>query len=212
MIRRIAAFALAALCILPALAQAATWKIDPNHSSVIFTVRHLFTQVHGTFSQLSGSIEYDPAHPAASTVEAHIPASTVSTNNPRRDDDLKSEDFFEVTTYPELVFKSTQVDTVQGGLKVTGDLTMHGVTKPVVLSVQVLGTGPHPMIPGGQVTGFSAHTKINRLDYDIKWNKALDNGGTLVGDDVDIQLDIEAVNAPPKPAEPAKPGTPGKSG
>ena len=212
MIRRIAALSLAALLTLPALAQAATWKIDPNHSSVRFQVRHMFAKVQGNFTQFSGSIEYDPANPTASKVEAKIVAASINTNTQRRDDDLRSPDFFDVATYPDLSFTSTKVDTAAGGLKVTGDLTMHGVTKPVVLDVEILGMGPHPMIPGGQVAGFSARGKINRQDFGIKWNKTLDNGGTLVGDDVDLQFDVEAVNAPPKPAEPAKPGTPSKSG
>ena len=210
MLRRVAALSFAAFLILPALAQAASWKIDPNHSSTRFEIRHLFSKVQGDFTQFSGTVEYDPATPTASKVETKIVASSINTNNEHRDNDLKSENFFDVTKYPEISFTSTKVETVEKGLKVTGDLTMHGVTKPVVLDVEILGTGPHPMIKGGQVAGFSAHTKIDRKDFGITWNKTLDSGGTLLGDDVDITLNIEAVNAPPKPETPATP--PAKSG
>jgi len=210
MLRRVAALSLAAFLILPAMAHAASWKIDPNHSSTRFEIRHLFSKVQGDFTQFSGTVEYDPANPTASKVETKIIASSINTNNEHRDADLKSENFFDVTKYPEISFASTKVETVEKGLKVTGDLTMHGVTKPVVLDVEILGTGPHPMIKGGQVAGFSARTKINRKDFGITWNKTLDSGGTLLGDDVDITLNIEAVNAPPKPETPATP--PAKSG
>jgi len=203
MSRRIAAFALAGFLVLPALAQAATWKIDPNHSSTTFKIRHLFSNVRGDFTQISGMIDYDPAHPTASTLETKIVAASINTNNERRDNDLRSPNFFDVATFPDLTFKSTKVESTEGGLKVTGDLTLHGITKPVVLDVEVLGTGPHPMIEGGQVAGFSAHTKINREDFGLKWNKTLDAGGTLLGNDVDIQIEVEAVNAPPKPEAPA---------
>ena len=210
MLRRVAALSFAAFLILPGLAQAAPWKIDPNHSSTRFEIRHLFSKVQGDFAEFSGTLEYDPANPAASKVETKIVASSINTNNEHRDNDLKSENFFDVAKYPEISFTSTKVEKVEKGLKVTGDLTMHGVTKPAVLDVEILGTGPHPMIKGGQVAGFSAHTKIDRKDFGIIWNKTLDSGGTLLGDDVDITLNIEAVNAPPKPETPATP--PAKSG
>jgi polyisoprenoid-binding protein YceI len=212
MLRRVAALSLAAFLTLPALAQAATWKIDPNHSSVRFQIRHLFSKVQGNFTQLSGTIDYDPAAQTASKVETKIVATSINTNQENRDQDLRSPKFFDVATYPDLSFTSTKVDSTADGLKMSGDLTMHGVTKSVVLDVSVLGVGPHPMIKGGQVAGFTAHTKINRQDFGIKWNKTLDNGGTLLGDDVDITLDIEAVNAPSKPETPAAPQAPGKSG
>ena len=211
MLRRVAALSLAAFVILPALAQGAIWKIDPNHSSTRFEIRHLFSKVQGDFTQFSGTLEYDSANPAAAKVETKIVASSINTNNEHRDGDLKSENFFDVAKYPEITFTSTKVEKVDSGLKVTGDLTMHGVTKPVVLDVEILGTGPHPMIKGGQVAGFAAHTKIDRKDFGITWNKTLDSGGTLLGDDVDITLNIEAVNAPPKPETPNTP-PPAKSG
>ncbi len=210
MLRRVAPLSLAALLIFPALTQAASWKIDPGHSSTRFEIRHLFSKVQGDFTTFSGTLDYDPANPTAAKVETKIDAASINTNNEHRDGDLKSENFFDVTKYPDITFTSTKVEKVEAGLKVTGDLTMHGVTKPVVLDVEILGTGAHPMIKGGQVAGFSARTKIDRKDFGITWNKTLDSGSTLLGDDVDITLNIEAVNAPPKPETPAAP--PAKSG
>ena len=211
MLRRVATLSLAALLIFPALTQAASWKIDPNHSSTRFEIRHLFSKVQGDFTQFSGTLDYDPANPTAAKVETKIDAASINTNNEHRDGDLKSENFFDVTKYPDITFTSTKVEKVDTGLKVTGDLTMHGVTKPVVMDVDILGVGPHPMIKGGQVAGFSAHTKVDRKDFGIIWNKTLDGGSTLLGDDVDITLNIEAVNAPSKPENPNTP-PPAKSG
>ena len=198
MMRRLVGLAFLAVIAVPGLAQAATWKIDPNHSSVGFQIRHLFSKVQGGFDKFSGSIEFDPAAPTAAKVEATIKAATINTRNQNRDDHLRSPDFFDIAADSMITFKSTKVDTTGNGLKVTGDFTMHGVTKSVVLEVEVLGAGPHPNIPGGQVAGFTARTRINRQDYGVKWNKVLDSGGTLLGDEVDILLEIEAVSAPPK--------------
>ena len=210
MLRRIVLPLFAALFFTPALAQAATWKIDPNHSSVRFEIRHFFSKVQGQFNQLSGTIDYDPAKPTESKVETRIVTTSIDTNNEKRDDHLRSADFFDVATYPELIFTSTKVETTKDGLKVTGDLTLHGVTKPVVLDVIVMGMGTHPNIPGGQVAGFSARTKIDRKDFGIKWNKVFDSGDSLLGDEVDIALEIEAVNAPPKPEASQTPAKSGK--
>ncbi|HET9234447.1 MAG TPA: YceI family protein [Candidatus Eisenbacteria bacterium] len=210
MLRRFILPLLAALLSIPVMAQATPWKIDPNHSSVRFEIRHFFSKVQGQFNQLSGTIEYDPANPTSSKVETKIVATSIDTNNEKRDNHLRSADFFEVEKYPELSFTSTKVETAKDGLKVTGDLTLHGVTKPVVLDVIVMGMGPHPNIPEGKVAGFSARTKINRHDFGIKWNKVFDNGDSLLGDDVDISLEIEAVNAPPKPEASETPAKSGK--
>ena len=210
MLRRIVLPLLAALFFTPVLAQAATWKIDPNHSTVRFEIRHLFAKVHGQFNQFSGMIEYDPANPTASKVETKIVSTSIDTNHEKRDNHLRSADFFEVEKYPELTFTSTKVESTKEGLKVTGDLTLHGVTKPVVLDVTVLGSGPHPNIPEGQVAGFSARGKIDRKDFGITWNKTMDQGGTVLGDEVEIALDVEAVNAPPKPEASQAPAKSGK--
>jgi polyisoprenoid-binding protein YceI len=190
--------ALAAALLLSApytFAAPTTWNIDTNHSSVDFSVRHLFSKVPGKFTKFSGTIVYDPAKPAASSVKAEIDASTINTANERRDKHLKSEDFFDVAKYPTLTFESTKVTpNGENKLKVDGNLTMHGVTKPVVLDVSFLGSGPGPQ--GGQVSGFEAVTKVNRKDFNIIWNRNLDQGGTLLGEDVEIRLNVEA-NTPP---------------
>lgn len=179
-----------------ALAAPTTWAIDPNHSSVEFSVRHLFSKVPGKFTTFSGAIVYDPANPAASSVKAAIDASTISTANEKRDGHLKSEDFFDVAKYPTLTFESTKVEAAgENKLKVDGNLTMHGVTKPVTLDVTFLGSGPGP--GDRQVSGFEAVAKVNRKDFNIIWNRNLDHGGTLLGEEVEIHLNVEAGTPPP---------------
>jgi len=181
-----------------ALAAPTTWLIDPNHSSVEFSIRHLFSKVPGKFTKFSGTIVYDAANAPASSVKAEIDASTITTANEKRDGHLKSEDFFDVAKYPTLSFESTKVEAAgENKLKVDGSLTMHGVTKPVTLDVTFLGAGPG--MGGRQVSGFEAIAKVNRKDFNITWNRNLDQGGTLLGDDVEIHLNVEA-NTPP-PAE-----------
>lgn len=181
------------LMIVPTLAQAKTWKVDPVHSSVSFKVRHLFSKVPGQFNDFSGTIHFDPKKPEAASVEAEVQAASIDTDNEKRDGHLKSADFFEVETYPTITFKSTEVKPGDDGIEVTGDFTMHGVTKPVTFEVEFLGAGPHPMMDGAMVAGFSATTTINRKDFGISWNKVLDAGGAMLGEDVEIQIDIEAI-------------------
>lgn len=193
--------ALAAALVLSApFASAAptTWVIDPNHSSVEFSVRHLFSKVPGKFTKFAGTIVYDAANAPGSSVKAEIDASTITTANEKRDGHLKSEDFFDVAKYPTLTFESTKVAAAgENKLKVDGNLTMRGITKPVTLDVTFLGAGPGPR--EGQVSGFEAVTKVNRKDFNIVWNRNLDHGGTLLGEEVEIRLNVEA-NTPP-PAE-----------
>jgi polyisoprenoid-binding protein YceI len=192
--------ALAVLLVSAPFASAAptTWVIDPNHSSVEFSIRHLFSKVPGKFTKFSGTIVYDAANVASSSVKAEIDAASISTANEKRDGHLKSEDFFDVAKYPTIVFESTSTTGAgENKLKVAGNLTMHGVTKPVTLDVTFLGAGPG--MGGRQVSGFEAVTKVNRKDFNIIWNRNLDQGGTLLGDDVDIRLNIEAgTPAPPE--------------
>jgi polyisoprenoid-binding protein YceI len=167
-----------------------TYAIDTGHSNVGFSVRHIFSKVPGSFTKFSGAIVYDPAKPAESTVKAEIDASTVNTRHEKRDAHLKTEDFFFVEKYPTLTFESTKVTPAgEGKLKVDGNLTMRGVTKPVTLDVTVLGTNQSDR---GGIAGFEAVTKVNRKDFGINWNRALDQGGMVLGDDVEIRLDIEA--------------------
>jgi len=170
-------------------AQAASWTIDAKHSSVGFSIRHIFSKVPGTFDKFSGTIDYDPANPTAASVKVEIDPASIDTRTPMRDDDLRSSNFFDVAKFPTLTFQSTKVTKGDGNaLSVEGNLTMHGVTKPVTLAVTFLGSGP---AMGGQRAGFEATTKIDRKDFGIIWNKTLDSG-TLLGDDVDIHIGIEA--------------------
>ena len=176
----------------PALAGAATYEIDPQHSSAQFVVRHLMvTNVRGEFSKLSGTVVYDEKDPAKSTVEASIDATTIDTREPQRDGHLKSPDFFDVAKYPTITFKSTSVHKVADGkLKVTGMLTMHGVSKEVTLDVD----GPTPEIKdmkGNAKVGAEATTKLNRDDFGIKWNAPVPTGGVVVGTEITVTLELE---------------------
>lgn len=191
-----------ALLAIGSAAQAAspTWTIDPNHSSVSFSIRHLFSQVHGTFNKFSGTFLYDPQRPESSSVRVEIDASTISTNQDVRDKDLRSDNFFDVAKYPTLTFASTKVAAAgEKKLTVEGNLTMHGVTKPVTLDVSFLGSGKGMM--GEDRSGFEATTTLNRKDFDIVWNRNLDQGGTLLGDDVAVHLSIEGYVRPPSPTD-----------
>jgi polyisoprenoid-binding protein YceI len=181
----------------PALAQGDTFEIDNVHSQATFKVRHFFSKTPGRFNEMSGTIVYDAKDLTKSSVQVTIPTATINTENERRDGHLKSADFFDVEKHPQMTFKSTRI--VPGKTKETfqieGDLTIRGVTKKVMLDAQLMGVGAVAI--GGQAmgvrAGFEATTKINRKDFGIVWNKALDQGGTLLGDDVDIELHVEAM-------------------
>ena len=172
------------------------WKIDPAHTAAHFTVKHMMvSNVRGNFSKVSGTVTYDGKNLANSTVTATIDTSTVNTNESRRDEHLKSPDFFDVTKYPTMTFKSTKVEPQKDGFKIIGNLTLHGVTKPVVLTADTLP--PAIKDPYGNLrTGTEAKAKINRKDFGLAFDKNLDNGGALVGDDVDIAIDIELTQKP----------------
>lgn len=190
---------LAALLALPASAGTTTYQIDPRHSSAEFAVTHLMiSTVRGEFHQVNGTVVYDDADVSKSSVNVTIDATTVDTREPDRDKDLKSPNFLDVTKYPTMTFKSTKVEKVGAGkLKITGDLTLHGVTKSVVLDI----TAPKPPIrdPWGlQRTAVSGTTKINRQDFGITYNKTLDSGGLMISNDVDITLDVEMIVPPAK--------------
>jgi polyisoprenoid-binding protein YceI len=186
-----------------ASAAPATWAIDQNHSEVGFSIRHFFSKVPGNFGKFQGAIVYDPQKPEVSSVKVEIDPSSINTQNEKRDNHLRSEDFFDVTKFPTLTFVSTKVAASgDNKLKVDGNLTMHGVTKPVTLFVTFLGAGPS--MNGEQRSGFEAITTLNRKDFGIVWNKTLDQGGTMLGDDVDIHLSVEGVIRPDKPAPPPK--------
>jgi polyisoprenoid-binding protein YceI len=192
--RAVYATALAATLSLPAAATTSTWQIDPNHSSAQFAVRHLgLSTVRGAFTKVNGTIQFDDKDITKSSVDVTIDAASVDTRVDGRDKDLRSDHFFEVEKYPTLTFKSTKVEQVEvGKLKVTGDLTIHGVTKQVVLDVE----GPTAAVKdpwGNQRAAASATTKINRQDFGVKWNAKMDNGGWVLGDDVAITIDVEMV-------------------
>lgn len=179
-----------------------TYEIDPVHSRVEFSIRHMFSKVTGNFTKFQGQIVYDSAAPSASSVKAEIDASTINTANEKRDGHLSSADFFDVAQFPTLTFTSGKIiPAPDGKLKVEGTLAMHGVTKPVTLDAAFLGSGPG--LDGVTRAGFEATTKIDRKDFGVVWNKTLDQGGTLLGDDVAINLQIEAFVPQPEPAEPA---------
>ncbi|MFY3743347.1 YceI family protein [Anaeromyxobacter sp. Red801] len=186
----------------PALAhaQAGTWDIDPAHTLSSFTVRHLvITNVRGEFGKTTGTVRLDEKDLARSSVEATIDATTLNTRVPDRDAHLKSPDFFDVAKYPTITFKSTKVEKIgEGKLKVTGDLTMKGVTKPVVL--EVLGPTSAIKDPGGNLRrGLVATTMVNRRDFGLNWSKTVE-AGPVVGDEVKIEIEAELVKAAPKQA------------
>jgi polyisoprenoid-binding protein YceI len=197
--RIVVSAALAAVCSLPASAASSTWQLDPNHSSAQFSVKHLgLSTVRGAFSTVKGTIVLDDKDLAKSNVDVTIDVSSVDTRQPDRDKDLKSDKFFDAANYPTITFKSTKVEQVAPGrLKVTGDLTIRGTTKPVILDVD----GPTAPVKdpwGNNRAAASATTRINRQDYGVKWNAKLDNGGVVVGDDVAIVIDVEMVQQAPK--------------
>lgn len=173
----------------------AKWVVDNAHSAVEFTVKHMMiTTVRGSFNDYTAMIDFDPANPAASSVEATIQVASIDSGTNDRDNHLRSADFFEVETYPKMTFKSTGVE-MQGDqvAKVTGDLTIRDVTRPVTLDVTYLGQGQS--LFGFPVVGFEASTKINREDFGLTWNQTLETGGVLVSRDVKILLDIQAMPA-----------------
>jgi polyisoprenoid-binding protein YceI len=172
--------------------KADTYQVDPVHSSVEFKVRHMVSKVSGRFTDFSGIVVGDPAKPGSASVTFAIKTASIDTKIPDRDKHLKSPDFFDAEKFPEITFKSTKI-TPKGGDKyeVAGTFTMHGVTKEVVIPVAFGGVAKDPW--GKDRAGFSLQLTLNRKDYGINWNKLLDQGGTLVGDDVEVSIDLEAV-------------------
>ena len=204
----LAAASLLALTIAPALAAPEVYSIDQNHSQIGFTIRHFVSRVPGHFGAFSGEITVDKDDPKASKVSAEIETKSIDTATAKRDDHLRSADFFDAEKFPKINFVSKSVtSTGKDKTKLLGDLTMHGVTKPVSLDVTWLGFS-------GPKAGFEARTTVNRKDFGIVWNKALDAGALMLGDEVDITLLVEANNVemmkkmqgPPKP-----PATPPKT-
>src|SRR5947209_727684 len=188
---RITLQALALALLLPALATAepAIYKVDADHSGVSFSIRHFVSNVSGRFRDFDGVIKYDKANPAASSVEFTVKAASIDTTNNDRDEHLRSQDFFDVQKFPTLTFTSTQaVPKDATTLDVTGNLTLHGVTKPVTFPISLLGT---VKTPRGEKAGFETTFKIDRKEFGILWNNVLDSGPVL-GDDVKVTIEVEA--------------------
>jgi polyisoprenoid-binding protein YceI len=170
------------------------WEIDPAHSEATFAVKHMmFTTVRGHFNVLSGHLHIDEQNPANSWVDAQVDASSIDTRDNTRDNHLRSPDFFDVQKYPTITFKSSRVEHTGGNeYNVTGDLTIHGVTKPVTFKAEYQGQGKNPY--GLLVAGLSAKSRINRKDWGLTWNVGLETGGVLVSEDVNIEIDLEVIN------------------
>jgi polyisoprenoid-binding protein YceI len=189
MIRKLSLTAAAAvLAASPVLAD--TYVIDKSHSDASFQVRHMMSRVRGQFNDYAGSITVDPAKPESASVEFTLKAASIDTANDNRDKDLRSANFFDVEKFPEITFKSTKVKaTGKDKYDVTGTLTIHGVAKEVTLPVQFLGFGKDPW--GNEKAGFAIDTTLNRKDFGIVWNKTLDSGGVLLGDEVWVSINLE---------------------
>ena len=173
-----------------------TYTIDPAHSSAQFSIRHMMiSNVRGGFSSVKGTVEYDAANPGDSSVDIEIDANTIKTLDESRDAHLKSADFLDTEKYPTITFKSTKIaSTGDGETSVTGDLTIHGTTKPVTLKVE--GPSAESKDPWGNIrVGASATAKIKRSDYGLTWNAALEAGGFMVGDDLKIELEVQMIKA-----------------
>lgn len=199
--RRALPYALFLALLLPALASAdpAVYKVDSDHSGIGFTVRHFVSNVPGRFKDFDGVIKYDAQNPAASSVSFTVQAASIDTDNGDRDDHLRGPEFFDVAKFPTLTFSSTSVKAVDADtLEVTGDLTMRGVTKKVTLPVEVLGIMKGPR---GEKAGFETTFKLDRKEYGVNWNRVLDNGGAILGDEVKVNISIEADRQTEQPAK-----------
>lgn len=170
-----------------------TWLIDPAHSSASFSIKHMMiAKVHGGFEKISGTLTYDPQNPANSVINAQIETASINTREPQRDAHLKSADFFDVEKFPLITFRSSKTEGAGGELKITGQLSLHGVTQEVILAVE--GPSEEMKDPWGNIKiGASASTKLKRKDFGLSWNAALEAGGFLVGEEVTITLDVQFV-------------------
>lgn len=172
-------------------AQLPTWTVDATHSELTFRIRHYVTKVRGTFAKWEGTITADPKALDKGSVLVTIDSKSIDTNNERRDTHLRSNDFFATDSFPTLTFRSSKVEVKGEALKVHGDLTIRGITRPVVLEGSFGGITKDAQ--GKERIGFEASTKINRLDHKVTWNRAVEGGGVMLGDEVEINITIEAV-------------------
>jgi polyisoprenoid-binding protein YceI len=192
--RWINALVLLSLLVIPPLVSAETWNLDPEHSTVGFKIRHMMiTNVKGTFPAFSGTVEIDDKEITRSKIQVSIETASINTNISKRDEHLRSPDFFDVTKYPLMTYVSTKIEKGPAGkLRVSGNLTLHGVTREVVLDVE----GPTAVFKdpwGNMRRGASATAKINRKDFGLNWNAVIESGGVLVGDEVAIELELEMI-------------------
>jgi polyisoprenoid-binding protein YceI len=170
-----------------------SWKIDPSHSEVTFSVRHMMiSTVRGRFEKFTGTVDFNEADPSLSTIDVQIEAASISTRDPQRDGHLRSPDFLNADAYPYLAFKSKRIELVDAeNGRLYGDLTIREITREVVLDVTFNGSVKSPW--GATAAGFSASTKINRKDWELTWNVALETGGMLVGDAININVEVEII-------------------
>jgi polyisoprenoid-binding protein YceI len=171
-----------------------TWTIDPSHSLVEFSVRHMMiSTVKGRFTGIQGAILDVNEDPQQSSVEVSIDPASITTGDPNRDAHLRSSDFFDTEQFPEITFKSRRIDGTRDEFTLVGDLTMHGTTREISLPVTLNGIGTSPY--GKTIAGFSAEARLNRKDWGLNWNVALETGGFLVSDQIKVTLEIQAVKA-----------------
>ena len=187
----------------PTVQSWSVWHIDPSHSLAEFSIRHMMlSRVRGRFTGIAGTIVDGGDDPKTSSVKAAIDVTTLITGDPRRDEHLRSPDFFDVATHPTLTFESRHISGSREHFKVVGDLTIRGQTREVTLDVTFNGTATNPM--GQTVAGFTAETHINRKDFGLNWNMALEAGGFMVGDEAKIEIELEAIKQDPSPAPAAE--------
>lgn len=178
----------------PAAGTRTTWKLDPSHTAVEFSAKHLMiSTVKGRITDIEGTIYTDEKNPRNSSVEVTLKAASLDTRTDQRDQHLRSADFLDVEKYPEIKFRSTRIEGDKDSFKLTGDLTIRDVTRPITLDVEFEGAGKDPW--GGERVGFSAKGKIDRRDFGLTWNQALETGGVVVGNDIKINLEVEAIKA-----------------
>jgi len=192
-VKRLAQLVAVAVLAVPAFASAAPWEIDSAHTNVGFSVKHMMvSNVQGKFKTVSGSVEFDPKAPEKGSIDVSIDVGSIDTAMGKRDDHLKAPDFFDLAKYPAITFKSKKFTKVADGkYKVTGDLKIRDVSKEVTLDVEGLDKGFKNPFSGKESRGASATAKINRKDFGLAWNKAIEGGGLMVGDEVTIQIDVE---------------------
>ena len=171
------------------------WNIDSSHSGAQFAVRHMvISKVRGAFEKWAGTIDFDPSRPEASKVSVRIEAASINTHEPQRDQHLRSADFFDVEKYPAITFESRRIESRgEDRYRLVGELTIHGVTRPVELDAEYLGGGKDPW--GNERIGFFAKTSLNRKDFGLSWNQLLETGGVVVSEQVEVSLDVQAVKA-----------------